>query len=109
MFEPNDDPLTTFVGLLEPAPFLRVVTFGSIWLLDDATYTRMAKTEAPDSNRSHESIEGRLDDFVRHPYRSAWLGRDAFGDIRLRIHPTVGPSDGVGLISSPVTAITHGH
>jgi len=90
MLNPEDDP---------------IATRGSIWLIDDTTYVRMPKTEAIDPTRSHEAIDGRLDDFVHHPYRSAWFGWNDLGEIVLRLLPAVGPSDGIGLVSSPVTAV----
>lgn len=107
MLKPQNDPLTNFVGLLEPKPVVRVTTQGSLWLVSDTTYTRMPKTESPDPDRPHYSPWGRLDDFVRHPYRSAWWGCDAWGDIVLRILPEAGPEGGRGVISSPVMSIAN--
>jgi hypothetical protein len=106
MLNPEDDPITTFAGFLEPAPIAHVATLGSIWLIDDTTYVRMPKTEALDPTRSHEAIDGRLNDFVHHPYRAAWFGWDDVGEIVLRLLPVVGPSDGIGLVSSPVMTIS---
>lgn len=97
--------LSTELGRVDPAPVAVITTESSVWLLDCATYTRVARGERPDSARSHLSPWRRLDDGRRHTYRGAWWVRDEQGNLQVRILPVSGPPDGVGIITGVVVSV----
>jgi len=93
----------------EPVGIVRVETERSIWLVAPERYQRLPLEERP--RPPVVSIQGRLADGSWHGLRRCWWRIRADGERRLRVLPTAGSADGVGMScpgpSSPSRARGH--
>ncbi len=78
-----------------PLGVVRVVTGSSNWLLTPDRYQRLPREEQP--RPPVGSIDGRLDDARWRGMRRCWWVVYADGARAVRILPTIGPPDGVGV------------
>lgn len=82
-----------------PDNVVRVVTPASVWLLEAHSYVRLPRIEGPRPRT--ESINGRLDDGIRHRHRGLWWSVE-FGTLHVRILPVDGPEHGLGVMTGIV-------
>lgn len=87
----------------EPIGILCVTTERSVWFVTADRYQRMPRNEQP--RPPVESIESRLADGQWHGLRRSWWWVHPNGDRQMRLLPTAGPPDGVGVVSSVIVAV----
>jgi hypothetical protein len=87
----------------KPLGVVRVVTGSSNWLLTPDRYQRLPREERP--RPPVGSIDGRLDDARWHGMRRCWWVAYADGARAVRILPTIGPPDGVGVVTGIIATV----
>lgn len=86
-----------------PLGVVRVVTGSSNWLLTADGYQRLPREEQPRPQVG--SIDGRLGDARWHGMQRCWWVVYADGARAVRILPTIGPPDGVGVVTGIIESV----